>query len=159
MVDKRYLKNSEIVKKICKILGYRLSGFDPDWAIFEVRTEVPNDGSVIWKDGMFGNCITIPDEFMATIALLLGYDWQFEHQDTDVDFKESIRNLEILRENIASQSDIERVAEDLGTYKDILDMIRESRKKDLEDCEEKLRSSRFIIGKRKKLREWGKSHS
>ena len=156
MVDKRYLKNSESVIKVCKDLGYRLTGFDPDWSIFEVRTEVPDDDSVIWKDGMLGNCITIPDEFMATIALLLGYDWQFGYQETDVDFKESIKSLEILRKNISSPSDIERVAEDSGLYKDILDSIKESRKKDLEDCEERLRSLRFILGKRKKLRTWGK---
>lgn len=71
-------------------MGYRLSGFDPDWSINEIMTDVPDDDNVIWKNGMIGNNIIIPDEFMGKIALVLGYDWQFGYQYTDADFKESI---------------------------------------------------------------------
>lgn len=156
MVDKRYLKNSESVENVCKDLGYKLNGFDPDWVIYEIRTEVPDGNNVVLKRGMIGNSIIIPDEFMATIALLLGYDWQFGYQDTDVDFKESIKSLEILRGNISSPSDVEIVAKDSGMYNDILDKIKESREKDLEDCQERIKSLRFILGKRQKLRDWKK---
>ena len=157
MVDKRYLKNSESVENVCKDLGFKLNGFDPDWVIYEIRTEVPDGNNVVLKRGMIGNSIIIPDEFMATIALLLGYDWQFGYQDTDVDFKESIKSLEILKRNISSPSDVEIVAKDSGMYNDILDKIKESREKDLEDCQERIKSLRFILGKRQKLRDWKKN--
>lgn len=156
-MDKRYLKNCESVTKICKDLGYKLTGFDPDWSVSGIRAEVPDEDNVVWKSDMLGNCITIPDEFMATIALLMGYDWQFGYQDTDVDFKDSIESLETLKKNISLPTDIEVIAKSSGMCKDVLDKIEESRKKDLEDCQKRLKNLMFILGTRQKLRAWKKN--
>lgn len=155
-MDKRFSKNSESVEKVCNDLGYKLIAFDPEWAITEVRMEVNSDIPVIWKRNMLGKHMTIPDEFMATIALLLGYDWQFDYQDTDDDLKESIKSLEILKEHVSSPTDIEIIAEECDACKDILDEIKESKKKDLEECKERLKSLKFVLGTRQKLREWSK---
>jgi hypothetical protein len=156
-MDDRFLKNSESVRKVCKDLGYKLISFDPNWGITEVITEVPDDVPVVWKRDMLGNHMTIPDDFMATVALLLGYDWQFEYQNTDDDFKESIKSLEILNKNVSSPTDMEVIAESSGVCKDILDEIKESRKRDMEDCHDRIKSLKFILGTRQRLREWNRN--
>jgi hypothetical protein len=153
-MDKRFLKNSESAENVCNDLGYKLIAFEPDWAITEVQMEVSMNAPVIWKGNMLGKHMTIPDEFMATIALLLGYDWQFEYQNTDNDLKESIKGLEILKGHVSSPTDIEMIAEKCDMCKDILDEIKESKKKDLEEYEERLKSLKFVLRTRQKLREW-----
>lgn len=60
--------------------------------------------------------------------------------------------MEVLKKNISSKSDIEVFAKSSGVCNDILSKIEVSREKDSDDCEERLKSLRFILGTRQRLR-------
>ncbi len=129
--DKRFIKNSIIVRGIAESFGLRMLGFNPRWS-FETR------------DGYY----EISDDFMGKTAAALGYLWDFNN-----DILEDIKSLEEwvkqchprLRDsgNLYKQIKSKVVGEDgviLG-----LENLRKHDEKSLHESEKRLRDLKKVV--------------
>ena len=139
----RYDKNVSSVRKICKELGFILNGSCPDWYMYTDKTK--------------HNTIIVPDDFMAHIALLFGYDWDFGYQNRDEDLENSIKFLKGNIEIVSQDTAIEKIAKKFNIVdKELqinIDSLKETHKKQIEEYEEKIKNLKFILETRNNLRE------
>ena len=77
--DKRYYKNYKSVKKLCKILGLQIIGFDPNWLVMHLGNPSYYGGSMDINDGLMGR-----------LSTLFGLPWEFDF--TDENIKSSIES-------------------------------------------------------------------
>lgn len=75
----RYFRNLKSAKKICKILGLQVIGFNPDWLVRHLGYPSYHNGSMNINDGLMGR-----------LATLFSLSWEFDITDKNV--KSSIEN-------------------------------------------------------------------
>ena len=167
MSEDRWMKNAERVREICKMMGFRLIGFDPSWSIAEGTVEIPKNPLIVWARDSLGKYMQIPDEFMAMVSLSMGYGWDFE--ETDEDLKEAIGHLESMAKAMSKTSDRENANNILiinqanskkgkGRKKrEMLNInaeLKAMREADVSDYKQRAKSLNSILETRKRLRDW-----
>lgn len=143
---KRYDDNAPSVQEICKKLGFILSGGCPDWHIYTSITKE--------------NTVTVPDDFMAHLALLFGYAWDFGYQNRDEDLKESIKHLKGNIKIVSRESAIEKIVKEINIIDEKIqiniDNLKEMHKKQTQEYKEKIKNLETILEIRQKLRKYNK---
>lgn len=164
MIEDRWMKNAERVREICKTMGFKLVGFDPSWSITQGNAKLPNDPLMTWANNSIGLYMQIPDEFMATVSLMMGYGWDFN--DSDENLKDSISQLDSMVKLFSKPSDAETFASALtsknGNGKNAKKLIsinaelKNMREADIQDYKQRIEKLKFVIETRNKLRNWSK---
>lgn len=139
----RYDKNAPSVHKVCEELGFKLNSGCPDW--------------IIYIDNTRQGTVTVPDDFMAHLALMFGCPWDFGYQNRDEDIEESIKHLKGNMKIISEKSLIEKMVKKFNIVdkeiQTLLDSLKEMHKKQIKEYEEKIKNLKFILGTRNNLRE------
>ena len=144
----RYDKNAYLVHKVCDFLGYKLLEGCPDWGVVAGQRK-----------------LIVPDDFMASIALLLGHKWEFGVHDGDQDYIEQAEFFESRIRTESGASQYERIvdsirkgsviqlseAENLELDTNIRD-LNERRRAELDGYERKAEWNRSIVKARDRLR-------
>lgn len=159
----RYGKNVVTAQKICKILGYRLVSYEPNWTIAPVEEKLPKRLLELMSNQVMGKHDLIPDEFMGRIALIMGFEWEFPMQDDQLKMlitqcgeviKEAEENEKLRMQQIEKEVEGKKGTKKFieGAKKEGEDYVNETKA----ECEQKVKTFEFIIKFREKLRNWKK---
>jgi len=144
--EERYDRNASSVQKVCEELGFILCGGCPDWSIC--------------KDKTMENTFTVPDDFMAHLALMFGQPWDFGYQNRDGDLEASIKyikgNIKIISQNTAIEKIVKKFNMIDKELQINIDSLRDMHKKQIKEYEEKIKNLESILETRKILREYQK---
>lgn len=155
-----YIKNAESVREICKILDYRLFGFDPNWTIFPIDEKLPKSFAEGLVNQMTGAYENIPDNFMSRIALIMGLDWEFPANDDELKMLINQCNNHVKRteENIELQNRLIDESGCNGSLKGDIEKLKRDQEEYLSvvktECNEKVELFRSMIQCRERLRNW-----
>lgn len=159
MIEDRWMKNSERVRKICKTMGLKLVGFDPSWSVAQGNKELSNNPFITWANDSMGMYLQIPDEFMANVSLMMGYGWDFVESDEDLN--KSINQIKSIIKTISKPTDVEALVNTTkGKGKKIRELqnidaeIKEMRKADIQDYEQRIARLNFVLETRNRLKNW-----
>lgn len=155
MSEDRWIKNTESVRKICGVLGFKLIGFDPSWSIVEVRVKIPDGMLQVWANDRLGRYLQIPDDFMAYLALLMGYAWEFENTDKDlVKVKMEFETLAKTLSKFPVVKEMNKKGKKDKRLETINTELRNMRELDVREYKQRADNIQFILDTRKKIREW-----
>lgn len=144
--EERYDRNAPSVHKVCNELGFKLSGGCPDWNIY---VDITREGTV-----------SVPDDFMAHLALMFGQQWDFGYQNRDEDLENSIRFLKGNIKIISQEASIEKIAKKFNIVdKELqinIDKLKEMNEIQIKEYKEKIKNLEFVLETRKRLREYQK---
>ena len=117
MEENRYMRNVIIVRKIAENFGMRLISFDPSWTFMHVTTEQPkSDLELVVFSYSDSRTINVNDDFIGKVAIVMGYDWEFEKNV--VEMKDNINKIN-QRINMfkQQQTEVEQVYDRLNKLK------------------------------------------
>jgi hypothetical protein len=156
-MDKKYECNYPIVKCIAELFGLRLLSFNPGWRFEPIYDEV--------YLGQYSQGYSVPNDFIGKLALILGYDWEFECDDEEVgkEVKKSETRVRDLRlrsdeadefyEHMSSViKDIPESDEKKLSIKASMESIQEYNKSSINDAEKYLARKKKVLEIRNKLR-------
>lgn len=155
-MDKKYEHNYPTVKKIADLLGLRLLSFNPSWRFEPIYDEV--------FLGQYSQGYVIPDDFIGKLALILGYDWEFECNDEEVGkeiekLEAYVRDLQLRSEGedeaheyiLSLIKDIPESGEIKSSIKTSIESIQGYNKSSISDTEKYLTRKKKVLEIRNKL--------
>lgn len=155
--DKKYKHNYPTVKKIAELLGLRLLSFNPSWCFEPIYDDVCL--------GQYSQGYVIPDDFIGKLALILGYDWEFDYNDKEVGkeiekLEAHLRDIQLRSEETTEShehilsliKDIPESDERKSSIKDSMESIQEYNKSSMDNAEKYLSGKKKVLEIRNKLK-------
>lgn len=155
-MDKKYENNLPVVEKIAELFGLRILSFNPGWRFEPIYDEV-------WL-GQYRS-YEVPNDFLGKLALILGYEWEFDYNDEEVGkeiagSEAHVRNLQLRSEEaIESHEHILDLIKDTpesderkSEIKNSMKSIQESNKGSLDDAEKYLAKKKKVLEIRDRLK-------
>jgi len=155
-IDKKYEHNFPVADEIAELLGLRILSFNPGWHFEPIY-------DVVWL-GQYRS-YEVPNDFLGKLALILGYEWEFEYNDEETrqeiaKSEAHTRDLQLRSEEaIESHEHILDLIKDTPEsdeskleIKDSMKSIQEFNKRSLDDAEKCLARKKKVLEIRNRLR-------